>query len=158
MLFSAIVISIMMLTLLVANPQNTISQIISFSGGSLFFFNLCWYYFDLLPQRKFCCIILCIFCRLLCYVVTDCENLLVVIHIVMAKWKCRINDNIKSEYPFIKGVNENHECTLCNAKFCTAHGGQSDIVNHMKTKIIQWQFKKKHFIFVWIFLSTVFLY
>jgi hypothetical protein len=37
MLFSAIGISIMMLTFLVANPQNTISQIISFSAGNVFF-------------------------------------------------------------------------------------------------------------------------
>jgi hypothetical protein len=44
----------------------------------------------------------------------------------MAKCKC-------SDYLFIKGVNENVECTLCNAKFCIAHGGQSD-VNHMKKK------------------------
>jgi hypothetical protein len=28
------------------------------------------------------------------------------IHIVMAKRKCSINDGIKSEYPFIEGVNE----------------------------------------------------
>jgi hypothetical protein len=31
-------------------------------------------------------------------------------------------------------VNENVECTLCNAKFCIAYGGWSDVVNHMKTK------------------------
>jgi hypothetical protein len=44
---------------------------------------------------------------------------------VMAKRKCSINDCVKSDYPFIKGVNENVECTLCNAKFCIAHGGRS---------------------------------
>jgi hypothetical protein len=52
----------------------------------------------------------------------------------MAKRECSINDSIKSEYPFIKGVNEKVECTLCNAKFCIAHGGRSDVVNHVKTK------------------------
>jgi hypothetical protein len=51
----------------------------------------------------------------------------------MAKCKCSINDSIKSEYPFIKVVNENAECTLCNAKFCIAHSGRSDVVNHVKT-------------------------
>jgi hypothetical protein len=63
-----------------------------------------------------------------------CENLSVFFHIVMAKRKCRINESIKSEYLFIKGLNENAECTLSNAKFCTAHGGQSYVVNHVKTK------------------------
>jgi hypothetical protein len=46
-----------------------------------------------------------------------CENLAVFFHIVMAKRKSSINDSIKSEYSFIRGVNENVECTLCNAKF-----------------------------------------
>jgi hypothetical protein len=45
----------------------------------------------------------------------------------MEKHKRSINDSIKSEYPFIKGVNENVECTLCNARFCIANGGLSDI-------------------------------
>jgi hypothetical protein len=40
----------------------------------------------------------------------------------MAKRKCSINDSIKSEYPLIKGMNENVECMSCNAKFCIAHG------------------------------------
>jgi hypothetical protein len=63
--------------------------------------------------------------------VRACENVLVFIHIMMAKHKCNINDTIKSEYPFIKGVNENGDCTLCNAKFCIAYGGQSDIISHV---------------------------
>jgi undecaprenyl pyrophosphate synthase len=58
----------------------------------------------------------------------------------MAECKCSINDSMKSEYPFVKGVNENVECTLCNAKFCIAYGRRSDIVNHVKTK----KKKKKH--------------
>jgi hypothetical protein len=33
----------------------------------------------------------------------------------MAKCRCSINDSIMSEYPFIKAVDENVECTLCNA-------------------------------------------
>jgi hypothetical protein len=49
---------------------------------------------------------------------------------VIAKRKC----NIKSEYPCIKCVKENIECTLCNAKFCIAHGGRSKVVNHAKKK------------------------
>jgi hypothetical protein len=60
---------------------------------------------------------------------------------MMAKRKCSINDSIKSEYAFIeKGVNENGECTLCNAKFCFAHGGRSD-VNHAKKRDMNWLFK-----------------
>jgi hypothetical protein len=55
------------------------------------------------------------------------------IHIVMERPKCNINDSIKSEYPFIKSVNENIECMLCNAKFCIVHGARSDVVNHVKT-------------------------
>jgi hypothetical protein len=62
------------------------------------------------------------------------ENLLVFIHIVMAKCKCSINDSIHTDHPFIKGANENVECMLHNAKFCTAHGGCLDVVNHVKTK------------------------
>jgi hypothetical protein len=50
------------------------------------------------------------------------ENLSVFILIVTAKRKCSINDSIKGEYPFIKGLDENTECTLCNAKFCIARG------------------------------------
>jgi hypothetical protein len=58
--------------------------------------------------------------------VRACENLLVFIHVVMTKHNCSINDSIKSEYPFIKGVNEIVECTLCSTKFCIAHG-RSDV-------------------------------
>lgn len=61
-----------------------------------------------------------------------CENIVFVF--VMPKRKCGINDNIRNEFPFIKGVEENVECNLCNAKFCIAHGGRSDVVNHIKTK------------------------
>jgi hypothetical protein len=53
---------------------------------------------------------------------------------VIAKRNCNINDSIKSEYPYIKSVNENVECKLCNAKFCIAHGSRSDVVNHVKNK------------------------
>jgi hypothetical protein len=135
MLFSAIGISITMLTLLVANSQNTISQIISFSVGSMSLFSIyvggiliCFY------NGSSICIILCIICRLLSFVVTACENLSVFIHIMMTKRKWNINYSIKSEYPFIKSVNENVECMLCNAKFCIAHGGQSNSIYHVKTK------------------------
>jgi hypothetical protein len=43
--------------------------------------------------------------------VTSGENLSVFIDIVMAQRKCNINEGIKRKYPFIKGVNENVECT-----------------------------------------------
>jgi hypothetical protein len=64
MLFSAIGISITMLTLLVANPQNTISQIISFSVGNMSFFSI--YVGSILVSfhnGSSFCIILCILCR-----------------------------------------------------------------------------------------------
>jgi hypothetical protein len=80
------------------------------------------------------CIILFILCRPLRCVVAVYENLSVFIHMVMTKRKCSINDTIKTEYPFIKSVNVNVECTLCNAKFCIAHGGRSDLVNFAKKK------------------------
>jgi hypothetical protein len=103
-----------MLKLLVANPQNTISQIISFSVGNLSLFSIyvgiILIYFH---NGSYVCVILCILCRPLCFVVIACENLSVSIHTVMAKCKCSINNSIQSEYPFIKGVNENTECTLC---------------------------------------------
>jgi hypothetical protein len=135
MLFSATDISITMLILLVANPQNTISQIISFSVGNMSSFAI--YVGSILicfHNRSSVCIILCILCRPLHCVVTACENLLLFMHIVMAKCKCSINDSIKSEYPFIIGVNENAECTLCNTKFCVAHSGRLDVAKHMKKK------------------------
>jgi hypothetical protein len=52
----------------------------------------------------------------------------------MPKRKCSINDDIRREFSFVKGVDENVECTLCNSKFCISHGGRSDVVNHVKTK------------------------
>jgi hypothetical protein len=58
----------------------------------------------------------------------------------MAECKCSINESITSEYPFIKGVNENPECLLCNAKLCIAHG-RLDVINHVKTKNLNWLFK-----------------
>jgi hypothetical protein len=67
------------------------------------------------------CIILCVLCRPSRSVVRVCENLSVFIHIVMAKRKLSINDCVRSEYPFIKGVNENAECTLCKRNF-VLHG------------------------------------
>jgi hypothetical protein len=61
----------------------------------------------------------------------------------MEKRNCSINDNIKSEYPFIKGVNENAECTLCNVKFCIAHGGRSDDVSRVKRRKYKLGFPNK---------------
>jgi hypothetical protein len=124
-----------MLTLLVANPRNKISQFISFSDDnmSLFFIYsgsvLIWFH-----NGSSVCIILCILFRPLRCVVRACQNLPVFINIVMAKRKCSINGSIKSEYPFIKYMNEDAECTLCNAKFCIARDGRSDVVNDVKTR------------------------
>jgi hypothetical protein len=41
---------------------------------------------------------------------------------IMPKQKRSINDNIKREFPFIKSVDENVQCTLCNSKFCISQG------------------------------------
>jgi hypothetical protein len=51
-----------------------------------------------------------------------CENLSVFVNTVIEKRKYSINDSIKSEYSFIKGVNENANFTLCNAKLYIALG------------------------------------
>jgi hypothetical protein len=117
MLFSAVGISMTVLTLLVTNPLNKISQIISFSVGNIYFFSI--YVGSILicfHNGSSVCIILCILRRPLRCVVIACENLSVFIRIVMATRQVSINDSIKSEYPFIKVMNENGECTLCNAK------------------------------------------
>lgn len=52
----------------------------------------------------------------------------------LPKRKCSFNDNIKREFPFIKGKGENVESTICLCKFFISHGGRADIVNHVKTK------------------------
>jgi hypothetical protein len=144
MLFSVIGIFITLLALLMAIPQNTISQIISFSVGNVFFFMYIGSTLIFLYNRSYIFIIFCILCRPLRCVVIACENLSVFIHTVKPNRKCSINDSIKSEYPFIKDVNENAECTLCNAKFSTAYGGPLDVINHMKTKEqTNWLFKTK---------------
>jgi hypothetical protein len=133
MVFSAIGISMMMLTLLVSNPQ--FHKLLVFCVGNMSFFSI--YVGSILicfHSGSSVCIILCILCRPLRCAVKACENLSVFIPIMMAKCKCSTNDSFKGEYPFIKSVNENGECTLCNAKFCIARGGQSDAINQMKTK------------------------
>jgi hypothetical protein len=105
MLFSATGISVTMVTFLVANQQNTISHIFLLTMSLFIYVGsilICFH------NGSSVCIILCILCRPLRCVVRACENLSVFIHMVMAERKC----SIKSEYPFIKGVNENAECTL----------------------------------------------
>jgi hypothetical protein len=84
MLFSAIRTSITMLTLLVANPQKTVSQIISFSVSNMSFFSI--YVGSILicfHNGSSVCIILCILCGPLGCVVSACENISVFIHIVI---------------------------------------------------------------------------
>jgi hypothetical protein len=125
-----------MLTIVVSNPQNTISQIIRL----VFLLEICLFSIYVgstsilicFHNGSSVCIIVCILFRPLRCVMRACENLSAFIRIVMAKRKCSINDCIKSEYPFIKGVNENAECTLCNAKFCFAHGGRRGVICSVK--------------------------
>jgi hypothetical protein len=104
MLFSANGISITMLTLLVANPQNTISQIISFLLAIClgFFFIYVGSILICFHNRISVCNTLCILCQALRCVVTACGNLLVFIYTVMTKCKCSINDSVNSDYLFIK--------------------------------------------------------
>jgi hypothetical protein len=147
----------MMLTLLVANPQNTISHLLVFLlaiclfsiyvGSTLIFFH----------NGSSVCIILCILCRLLCCVVTACENLSVVIHIVMAKCKCSINDSIKSEYLFIKGANENAECMLCNMKFLQCTWWSAGHCQSCENKKHKLAVQNKSFYYCMNFLSAMFI-
>lgn len=51
----------------------------------------------------------------------------------MGKRKCKINSKTVQEFPFIRGHDENAECTICGAKFSIGHGGRTDIVTHMKS-------------------------
>jgi hypothetical protein len=99
-------------TLLVSNPQNTISLIIIFSWQYVFLFIYVGSLLIFIHNGSSICIILCILFRPLPCVLRTCENLSVFIHIVTARRKCSINDSIKSEYQFIKAVNENAECML----------------------------------------------
>ncbi|BFZ18203.1 hypothetical protein BsWGS_21242 [Bradybaena similaris] len=55
----------------------------------------------------------------------------------MPKRKCTFNNSLKDQFPFIKDSSFDStkvECTICRAEFSVAHGGRSDIVNHVKTK------------------------
>jgi hypothetical protein len=123
-----------MLTLLVVNPRNTVSQIINFSLGNMYLFSYVGSILICFHNGSSICIILCNICQPLHCVVEACENLSVFTHIVNAKLKCSINDSIKSKYPYIKCVNEDAECTLCSVKFCIACGGRSGVVNRVKKK------------------------
>jgi hypothetical protein len=92
----------MMLALLVANPQNKMSQIISFSVSIMSFFIYIGSILICFHDGSSVCITRCILFWLLHCVVRACEISSVFIPVVMAKYKCSINDSIKSEYPFIK--------------------------------------------------------
>jgi hypothetical protein len=82
-----------------------------------FFFTYVGCIFIFFHNGNSVCTILCIVCLPLRCVMRAFENLSVFIHVVMAKCKCSINESFNSEYTFIKGVNENVECMLCNPKF-----------------------------------------
>jgi hypothetical protein len=104
MLFSAIGISVTMLTLLVGNSQNTVSQIISFSVGNMFFFFI--YVGSILicfHNGSSVCIFLCILCRQLRCVVRACESLSGFINIVMAKRKSSIRVPFLTKYQVVLG-------------------------------------------------------
>ncbi len=51
--------------------------------------------------------------------------------------KCKFNSNLQKEYVFIKKIKleEDYEvqCTICGTTFSVAHGGRSDINDHVKS-------------------------
>jgi hypothetical protein len=88
-----------MISLLVANPQNTHKLLVFMLAICLFFFQVMLVVFLFSSMTK-CCLgrsAHSLYTSMLC-----CENLSVFIDIVMAKGKCSINDSIKSENSFIK--------------------------------------------------------
>ena len=54
----------------------------------------------------------------------------------MPKRKCVFTSKLKEQYPFVESTKINYEvyCTNCHATFFIAHGGNSDILQHQKTK------------------------
>jgi hypothetical protein len=87
--------------------------------------------------------------------------------VMMEKHICGNNDSIKSEYPYIKDVNENVECMLCNEKFCIAHGGRSDVKKcfwnrftnliNIRVNLGRPSQSKTYVLFLYDFLSAVFI-
>lgn len=53
------------------------------------------------------------------------------------KRKCKFNDNLAKEFPFLKSINSSDaiiRCTKCNGEFSIAHGGKGDINKHLSTE------------------------
>lgn len=55
----------------------------------------------------------------------------------MPKRVCTFNDNLQSKFPFLKTVSKQDDrvkCEQCGSEFSVAHGGQSDINDHINSK------------------------
>ena len=54
----------------------------------------------------------------------------------MPKRKCVFSDSLKSDFPFIRetSFNDKVECTICHSVISIAHGGRSDIKDHINKK------------------------
>lgn len=55
----------------------------------------------------------------------------------MSKRKCCFNDDLKTEFSFLSGSTVDKSavfCNVCRSTISIAHGGRSDITDHMATK------------------------
>lgn len=49
---------------------------------------------------------------------------------------CKFNDDLRSEFPFIKKTKSDYmvKCEKCNGEFSILHGGKNDISKHLETQ------------------------
>lgn len=49
---------------------------------------------------------------------------------------CKFNDDLRSEFPFIKKTKSDYmvKCEKCNGEFSISHGGKNDISKHLETQ------------------------
>ena len=55
----------------------------------------------------------------------------------MAKRKCYFNNELKAEFPFLSCSDTDNStvfCNVCSSTISVAHGGRSDITDHIDTK------------------------
>ena len=55
----------------------------------------------------------------------------------MSKQKCSFNDDLKAEFSFLSSIATDGStafCNICKSTISVAHGGRSDINDHIATK------------------------